>query len=193
MKPHLTDEDYEKAAAELGCEVAAIQAVADVESAGNGFLDDDQPKILFEAHHFSRLTGHQYDTSHSSISSRYWNRSLYKGDKKEHDRLAEAAALNREAALQSASWGKFQVMGFNYASCGYGTLQGFINDMYESESGHLRAFVGFIKMNNNLLVALRARDWAKFALGYNGTGYAVNKYDQKMLSAYFRHSGTRLA
>ena len=57
MKPTLTEKDYRDAAFQLGCEVAAIKAVAYTETAGAGFDSQDQPTILFERHIFSRLTG----------------------------------------------------------------------------------------------------------------------------------------
>ena len=72
-------------------------------------------------------------------------------------------AIDRTAALQSASWGMFQIMGFNYQACGYGSVESFINDMFESESRHLTAFVGFIK-KNKLASALKNKSWATFAV-----------------------------
>ncbi len=69
----LTDLDYSKVAETLGCEVAAIKAVAEVESRGEAYFSNGKPKILFEAHIFSRLTSRAYDNSHPSISSRHWN------------------------------------------------------------------------------------------------------------------------
>jgi hypothetical protein len=112
----MTNADWQRAAKQLGVDVASIKAVADVEAAGSGFLSNGQPKILFEAHQFSRLTNGRYNASHPNISSHSWNRSLYKGGAAEHNRLHEAQALNDTTALKSASWGKFQIMGFNYNS-----------------------------------------------------------------------------
>ena len=56
----LTPADYERAAAALGCEVAAIRAVAAMESSGDGFLPDGRPTILFDAHVFNRLTAGRF-------------------------------------------------------------------------------------------------------------------------------------
>lgn len=182
----ISERDYIDAAQELGCEVAAIKAVAQVEAGSAAFLQDGTPKILFEAHHFSRLTNHKYDITHPKISSPTWKRSLYVGGNGEHIRLQVASNLDRTAALQSASWGMFQIMGFNWQACGYKSLQAFINDMYEGEAGHLRAFVGFIKKNTNLLTAIRKKKWAAFANGYNGPGYKENNYDVKLEQAYKR-------
>jgi len=183
----LTEADYDRAAQALGCDIPAIKAVCEVEAPRGGFLDDGvTPVILFEAHHFSRLTGHQYDATHASISSRTWNRTLYAGGMREHRRLADAAALNREAALQSASWGRFQIMGYNWTLTGHKSLQEFINDMYRDEGAHLDAFVGFVK-NSGLAPALQAHNWMDFAKGFNGAGFAANKYDQKLAAAYLKH------
>lgn len=187
MSKLLTEQNFKDTATELQIEVAAIKAVAEVESRGAGFLSDGRPKILFEAHKFSKYTGHKYDVSHPNISSLKWNKSLYKGGVKEYDRLNEAIALDKIAALKSASWGKFQVMGFNAIDCGWTDVEAFVADMYKDEGEHLRAFLGFVKANN-LIKYLQTKDWAKFAFGYNGAGYAENKYDKKMQEAYEKYS-----
>lgn len=184
----LTNDDYRHAGSLLGVSPAAIKAFAKVEAPRGGFDSDGLPVILFEAHHFSRLTGGKYDASHPKISSKKWNKALYtNSNASEHARLQDAAELDRDAALQSASWGKFQVMGFNWHMCGYDTLQSFINDMYgPDEAGHLRAACGFIRAQSGgaLLRALKALDWPKVAAMYNGPGYAVNGYDIKMAQAF---------
>lgn len=179
----LTDDDYVRAAHLLECDTAAIRAVAAVESDGDGFHASGRPKILFEAHVFSRLTGGKYDASHPNLSSPTWNRALYQGGENEHKRLQLATTLDRPAALQSASWGKFQIMGFNWSRCGHTSLQNFINAMYRDEADHLTAFCYFIK-SKGLDDELRRLDWAAFACGYNGKGYAANRYDERLAKAY---------
>ena len=99
-------------------------------------------------------------------------------------------ALDRAAALQSASWGMFQIMGFNYQACGYSSVESFVEDMFKSESEHLSAFVGFIK-KNKLAAALKSKNWATFAAAYNGPGYAENHYDTKMEKAYKKFAGKK--
>ena len=190
----LSESDYVEAAKALGCEVAAIKAVAEVESAGNGFILDTVaqtpvPKILFERH-ISRRQIAAARTDPMKIPSDICQakRGGYLGGFAEHTRLAKATEYGRTEALNSASWGKFQIMGFNYELCGYKTLQAFINDMYANEGGHLRAFVGFIKSNPNLLRAIRTKNCAAFALGYNGKAYKENNYDVKMENSYKRHA-----
>ena len=188
-KPRLSEADFVRAADRLNVPVATIKAVAEVEARGRGFLPSGEPKILFEAHVFHRLTGGIFTARHPEISSARWNRALYKGGQAEHGRLAEAVKLNRNRALESASWGMFQVMGFNWKICGYDSLQSFINAMYESEGDHLDAFIGFIR-TSKLDLALRAQNWRSFARGYNGPRYKENQYDLKIKRAFERHSRT---
>lgn len=183
---NLSEQDFIHAAQELECDRAAIKAVAEVESSGDAFLSNGMPKILFEAHHFSRLTDGKYDNSHPNISSPKWNKKLYRGGIAEHRRLDDAVKLDREAALQSASWGTFQIMGFNWKHCGFKSLQAFINAMYAGPSGQMQAFVGYIKGDKALWKALQKRKWTMFAKLYNGPSYGENKYDLKLEQAYKR-------
>lgn len=184
--------DYQGAAAELGCEVEAVQAATQIEAPRGGFQADGQPVILFERHHFSRLTGGKYDKTHPDISNP--KRGGYGPSSAQHGRLARAAALSRTAALKSASWGKFQIMGSNHAAAGHPTLQGFINAMYASEQTQLAAFVAFIKADSRLLKAIRANDWHTFAEIYNGAGQdsppgVVDDYDYRIGQAYKQLKG----
>lgn len=185
-KAKLQITDFQKAAKELNCEVAAIRAVAEVESLDGGFLPDGRPKILFERHVFHKRTHGIYSALHPDISNSKPGGYGSQGAN-QHVRLGKASGLNRIAALQSASWGMFQIMGYHWHVLGYKTLQEFINAMYESESKQLEAFVRFIKVNN-LADELRNKQWAKFARAYNGPNYAKNKYDTKMATAYNKYS-----
>lgn len=183
----LTSADYERAAKSLGTDVAFVKAVAHVESRGSGFLTNGRPKILFEAHLFSKLTAHKHDKDKSDIRSRKWNKSLYKGGPKEYTRLQSAMELNRDAALKSASWGKFQILGSHYHRLGYKSVDAFVADMFHSEGKQLDAFVAFIKTDAKLLKAAVKKDWSSFAAIYNGPGYKKNKYDAAMEHAYEKY------
>jgi hypothetical protein len=169
----LSDTDINATAANLNCEVAVVEAVCDVESGGSGFLPDGRPKILFEAHAFHNATGGRWDRANPNISSPAWDRSLYgAGGAHQYDRLAEAIALDRNAALQSASWGRFQVMGNNYAAAGFANAEAFVQAMCDREAAHLGAFIGFCR-KNGLVEALQACDWTTFARGYNGPDKSI--------------------
>lgn len=180
----LTREDCIDDAAKIGCEVEAVMAVAVVESMGGGFDPEGFPKTLFEGHWFYRLTNGKFAQSHPSLCYPKWTRQYYgKTWKEEKARLAEAMTLDREAAIKSASWGMFQVMGFNHNRCGIATVQDFVNTMCKSEDAQLSAFTQYI-INSGLADELRDKRWADFARLYNGPEYAKNKYDQKLAAAY---------
>lgn len=188
MKPELTDQDYHDAARKLGCDVAAIRAVCQVEAPKGGFNPDGTPATLFEGHKFYKFTEGKFAVQAPDLCFAKWTRAHYgKTWQQEQDRLQRAMKLDRDAALKSASWGKFQVMGFNHAMVGHPTIQGFVNAMYESEGAQLQAFVRYV-LTAGLAPALRRLDFAAFALGYNGPGFAVNKYDTRMAAAHAKYA-----
>jgi hypothetical protein len=192
----LTEADYVAAAERLGCSVAAIKAVAEVESTGRGFLSDGRPTILFEAHVFDRLTGGKFrgalDRFGVLLSVPSWRRDLY-GAAGAHQylRLEDAMKLDERAAVFATSWGTFQIMGFNFASLGFPDVDTFQEAVAAKDEAreHLDMFVRFILVNG-LDDELRNLSWAAFARGYNGPGYAANRYDVKMAEAYTRYVGS---
>lgn len=186
--PRLSLADFETAATDLGIEAAAIHAVAEVESGGRtGFDDQGRPKILFEAHQFRKFTGHAYDLSHPHLSRPYSTtqdfRRYYAWD--QWSRMYEAMDLDRDAAWKSASWGMFQVMGFNHN--GWAAVGDFVRNMFVSEYQHLKSFMAFCK-DNGLVKFINDKDWASFAQAYNGDGYSTNHYDTKMATAYAKYA-----
>ena len=182
----LDDQAIEAAARRIGCQVAVVRAVIDVESRG-GFLRDNRPKILFERHYFSRLTQGKFDASHPHVSNPIWGG--YQGGAREYDRLAHAIELDRDAALRSASWGAFQIMGDNCQICGFDRVEDFVQAMISGEPAQLEAFVTFVQ-KNKLADELIRLDWAGFARGYNGPAYKTNQYDVKLQAAFaFHRSG----
>ena len=185
MSRSLTIDDYARAADVIGCRREVIQAVAEVESLGRCYLASGRVVILFEAHVFSRLTGHRHDATHPTISSAKRNRLLYRGGEAEFTRLELALQLDPDAALQSASWGGFQIMGFNAEKAGFANAHHMAFAMQEKEQRHLDAFVSFIR-HEGLGDALMRNEFEAFALGYNGPAYAENRYPQRIRAALAR-------
>lgn len=184
MKPPLTEADFSKAAQELKCSVAAVKAVCQVEAPKGGFNPDGTPTTLFEGHKFFKFTSGKFAVQAPDLCFSKWTKQFYgKTWQQEQARLQRAMLLDRDAALKSASWGKFQIMGFNHHMVGFDTVQSFVNAMYESEGAQLNAFVRYVR-TNGLSPALRRQDWAGFALGYNGAAYAANDYQHKLEAAY---------
>lgn len=194
MPAKLTEVDFKEAAKILKCDVPAIKAVAEVESSGDGFLSDGRIKVLFEGHWFFKYTDGKYATSHPTICFPKWTKEHYtKGANDdvrgagELARLQTAMGLDKKGALLSASYGKFQIMGFNFAICGFTTIESFYQDMLKNELEHLKAFCGYIN-GNALDRALREHDWAALAYGYNGKDYRHNRYDEKLANAYKKYA-----
>ena len=195
----ITEQEFQDAANIIGCEVAAIKSVYEVEAAGRGYLDDGRVKILFEGHRFWKQivksgrnpqdfisNNHQY----SNVLYKIWDKKQYKGGSAEWDRVSKAIEvctklnLQPELALDSASYGSFQIMGENSLLCGYATAQEMLaayNNGGEQEQ--LDSFCRFVK-STKLDDELRAKNWAGFAQGYNGSKFRENKYDVKLAKAY---------
>lgn len=189
----LVESDYERAAKELGVEVAVIKSVKEVETGGRGgFLSPHRPVILFEGHIFWNelakrgIDPLQHARGNEEILYNKWTQSHYLGGTKEYYRLERAMGIDRGAALCSASWGLFQIMGFNYKSCGCESVEEYVSRSKMSEGAQLDLFVEFIK-SNKLDKYLREKDWAGFAKKYNGPGYRENKYDEKLEAAYKKY------
>lgn len=173
----LTKADIQAAAKELGCEPAIVQAVTLVEAPRGGFIPapDNRPVILFESHQFHKFTNGKYDHSHPNISTASWVANYGATGKHQYDRLYEAININlkdpaiRTAALKSASWGKFQICGFNFSNAGCDTLEEFIEASVDSEASQLDLFISFV-VNTGCDQYLINKDWSSFALHYNGVG-----------------------
>ena len=188
----LTENDFIRCSNSIGTDIATIKAVCEVESGGYGFISPGKPKILFEGHIFWKelkkagLKPENYVQGNEDILYKAWDKTKYCGGSREYDKLERAIVIDRCCALKSASWGLFQIMGFNYLMCGCETIDDFVGKMKRSEGSQLDLFTEFIK-RNALGGYLRDLDWAGFAKAYNGPGYRENKYDEKLESAYKKY------
>lgn len=188
----LSDTDVVDQGRSTGIDVAMLFAIRQVEGQSDGFLSDGRPLILFERHKFYQALEKKFGaakaiavmTEAPLICHPKWDASVYKGYKREYDRLNYAITFDRECALMSASWGMFQIMGGNHEICGYSNVEAFVKDMYESEDFHLSAVIKFIKAQPNLFKAIKEKNFAEIARIYNGPGYAKNAYDKKLSVAY---------
>lgn len=182
----LEERDFVAAAFLLECEVGAIKAVCEVEAPRGGFVDS-QPVTLFEGHIFHKYTKGKFDAEAPTLSYPTWTTQFYGHDQKaEKLRLMKAMLLDSTAALMSTSWGRFQIMGFNFALCGFTDVQSFVKAMKQSEKPQLDAFVEYI-IHSRLNDELRDLRWADFARCYNGPLYQKNNYDTKLATAYLKY------
>lgn len=223
----LSDEEIEKGLLHLKEEeqielsMPVVKAVIEVESSGRGHLPDGRPKILFEGHKFwywlqksgkKKEELEKLQKTQPSILYEQWTTKHYKGGAGEFSRLEEAKKLDKKAAIYSASWGLFQILGENLEH----NIRGRINpkkvaegDLYYytdvfdfeekqgvSEYYHFLDFLEFVKtkeVRGKRLIDYISEeahgnyDWATFAYGYNGRGYKENKYDIKLQAAYEKY------
>lgn len=207
----LTRQDFDWAVVTLklaGNGYAKVRAVDEVESNNGGMMDAQAailaldgpggfidgsvlPKILFEAHWFDRFTKGKFRASHPNLSSAKWNKALYVGGQGEWERLYKAMKLDEEAALKSASWGRYQIMGFNHVNAGYPNVRAFVDAMKQSERKQLEAFVNFVKNEGhaakvNNIGAVAAMNNA-FTTWYNGPGQ-VPKYSALIAKSYAKYA-----
>lgn len=106
----LSQADIERAAERLGVSVAALMAISEVETTGPGFLPDGRPVILFERHIMYRMLEADGQDA-EDLAARYPNlvnpkRGGYMGGATEHFRLNNAMSIDRDCAIQAASWGR---------------------------------------------------------------------------------------
>jgi N-acetylmuramidase len=184
----ITDEQYKEAAALLRCEVAAVKAVTEVESSGRGFLPDGKVKILFEPHIFwQELKKRNITPVVRDICYPKWKTGAYGKMSEQWPKLERAVQINKDAALCSASWGLFQIMGQYWSETGVASLDEFVMMMKRTDYEHLMLFCGLI-LTRKLDDEMREKRWADFALRYNGSGYKANNYDTKLEAAYEKYS-----
>ncbi len=186
----LKQSDIRRAAKDLGVDVESVMAVNLVESVGSGFVDH-RPAILYERHVFVRrlrehgfsqsAIGEHIDRSPNIVNTRPGG---YIGGAGEYQKLQQAQRIHHQAALESCSWGAFQIMGYHWEFMGYDSVVHFVALMHGNEGAHLDAFVRFIKADPALHKSLKAKKWKEFARRYNGPAYEQNLYDVKIARAY---------
>lgn len=186
---YLSQTDLIQAAQELQIPIEAMLAVNEVESKGTGFLTDGRPVILYERHIMYRvLPDYGIDPkpyvkdNPGLVNTRAGG---YLGGVREWDRLEAAQKINREAALESASWGSYQIMGFHWHLMGFKNATEYVEYSKASEANQLDCFIRFVKSQPGILKALRTQDWSRFATLYNGKNH--KQYDLKIANAFNRY------
>lgn len=191
----LTLDDFKRAASALDVPLAAIRAFAEVESNGSGFIDGKRPKVQYEPHiMFKRLTANKnYAVAQAAakkwpdlVSTKMGSYQSLNAEDRDMDRAAQL--IDRTSALESASWGQFQVMGFHWAACKFDSLQQFVNAQY-SDTGQLDTLVRFLQSEPEIVKAILDKDWREVARRYNGPAYAKNAYHTKLRNAYAKFGG----
>ncbi len=193
--------------AELKIDPGVSVAVMAVESGGRGFGRDGRMLIRFENQvffdqwgknrpdvynqHFmydpaKRWTGHKW---RPSPDQPWWPEGLadFHGDQgREWTVFNFARQLDDTAAKKSISMGGPQIMGFNFATCGFETVQQMFDAFSSSERNQVIGFFDFVQgpgTTSRRVLALQAQDFDAFASMYNGPGQAA-KYGGLIRSAF---------
>lgn len=162
-------------------DIAHIYTVAKVEAPRGPFYWTGHPTILFERHIFHRRTGGRFDRVAPDLSSP--NAGGYGSTNSQPERLRRARDLDDDAAVQSCSWGSYQIMGFNHVDAGFERVCEFELAMRRSAREQLLAFARIL-VAWELVETLRRLDFAAFARRYNGPAYRRNLYDEKLEDAW---------
>jgi hypothetical protein len=197
--PLATEADFQSTATALGVETATVHAITDVES-GRPFGQDGRPTIRYELHVFyAQVVGlmgapaaEGYKRTHPHLCQAHWHDGdpYHAGGQPNEWSMLYGAMILRpgmEAALLSASYGSFQIMGKYFDQTGAADVARFVSNEFVSQGNQLNDFAGVVRARN-LVAALRTHDWASFALHYNGQGYRDNHYDTNLAAAYARRS-----
>lgn len=171
---------------------AALLAIAEVESGGKASArinDRHEPLIRFEGHYFDRrLTGLKRAQARAATLADP-RAGAIRNPSSQAERwkmLRLAAAIDHQAAHESVSWGLGQVMGGHWRWLGYSSVDALVAECRADVAGQVKLMLRYCD-KAGLLPAIRARNWAGFAKGYNGPAYAKNRYDQKLAAAYTKH------
>ena len=170
---------------EAGYNEALVNAVMKVESSGVGFANYDglgnYPKLRFEPHHFNRgkpdskkMPFTNGGRGFSKIASETGSAAYQK-----------ALSIDRDSAIKATSFGKYQIMGLNYATAGANSAEDFLN-MMMTEEGQDTAFFNYTKKNKIQRTALQAQQITmdairRFVESYNGSTN-VDAYSKKIIS-----------
>lgn len=190
----LTDDEYKQAADELGIDIASIKAVIEIEAGQThqGFYKPNQPIINFDLPMFKKWAARhgiklgKYSRSNAVVFARPNAKKYGSYQAAQYDRLKSALSIDSIAAIEGTFWGMFQIGGFNWKKCGAESPVDFARRMSTSEKEQLELFVNFLK-SNNLAKYLKAKNWAGFALRYNGPSYAKRGYHTRLAKAYSKY------
>lgn len=198
----------------VGCEIAALQAVVEVESAGAGFLPDGRVLLRFENHYWWRLWGrdsHEFLVEQSpkriafGIGDTTWSFCAVKGSQ-HTGHTVRFGAGNGFQKFHGDSILEWQVFDRAYHTDPAAAIQSASFGLPQLMGANFRicgyntpeAFFADaceseyrqIRMMASFICGqrlddeLRRRDWKAFAFGYNGASYYTNAYDQKLKAAY---------
>ena len=176
----LTKHDFFQLCQEFNLSYAQLKAVDAVESGGKGF-DAITGKIIiqFEPGWFRRKSPY--------TPSGKWSLNGVERQKEEWLAFNDAYAKNSNAAMESTSIGRMQVMGFHYKLLGFKSVGEMWDFAKKSEANQIRLGLMFIRSNAKTYKALQNNDWNTFAYYYNGSQYKKFNYHIRLANEYDKY------
>ncbi|PZX93753.1 hypothetical protein DOS84_10165 [Flavobacterium aquariorum] len=179
----IREDDYKEVSKRLGVEVEVMKAIAKQESKRNSFWKKGQATILFERHKmwkYLKKTG-KTDDELEELKKKYpriVNNSAggYGQYSEQYEKLKTAKKINYTCALKACSWGKFQVMGFNY-TVAFSSPKEMEKAVNMCELQQFKFFVGYLENTDGLLNAMKNKDWESIAEKYNGSSWKTTNPD----------------
>lgn len=178
-----------------------LLAFVEVESSGDAFdpvAGRDHALIRWEGHYFDRRLQSNKKALNEARSVKLAHPEVGgvknpRGQTRRYEMLQAAAALcekhdlNRDLAFECVSVGLGQVMAAHWRDLGYPSAEKMVEEAHNEFAD--KDIVDQIEMMmryldvNDLLDDVREGQWTTAARGYNGPGYAQNRYDTRMAAA----------
>lgn len=177
-----------------GFDPVMVIALVEVEAPQGRTTEQDgrTPILLFEKHRFYReLVNKAPDklksATRAGLAVPHWLGHVEYADENTSARrlaiIAQARAIDAEAANRSASWGIGQTMGDEAPRLGFGSATAMVAYMV---AGGIEAQIDCLCRELNakrLKGPMAERDFSLIAYRYNGEGYRKNDYDTKLAAA----------
>lgn len=159
---NVTREQITEISQSIGLGYAELMAFIATESPMNGFANG-KLLIQFEPSWFRKME--------PFAPSGKWSVNKVDVQTKEWEAFNNAFAIDPESAMKATSIGLPQIMGMNFAQCGYKSVHEMWDDFKKGELQQVQALARFIQHNKRLHTAIEIRDWHNVASLYNGSGY----------------------
>ena len=191
---------------QLGIDPNLAQAVLNVESGGQGFVDD-RLKIRFEPDVFNNQflkNDEQFGQYFSTEPGKYDSQKFRTGPDQPWQNIHasqanEYAALNVASqmmipnakgvptlastqAIASTAMGAAQIMGFNYRTAGYESPEGMMADYAKGQDRQTESFFTYLDKSGKIDL-LKQPSLGEFATAYNGPGLR-DIYTQRITKEY---------
>ena len=179
-------------------DILVLKSILDVE-VDETLTASERLVIRFEAHIFRSYLGNnalfdQYFTvGNPNWTGHYYrsegmSKSVHENQDSEYEAFELAKSLNEDAAYNSISMGRGQIMGFNSKGVGYYSPKKMYDDFSDPRFGGINQVIAFIIFLSNqpfMLDHIRIRNWDAIARKYNGTANTLiyserlkNRYDE---------------